>query len=239
MIIIFRQDSWFNHLFGVKESGFYGAIQLTDGWTVLFIPRLPESYKIWCGEVYPPQYFKELYKVDEVLYTEELIDWLGPFKPIHVLNGVNSDSGLRAKGVSHPELDAVAAHIVKSGSSTADTSLLYDLLSTCRVTKSPEEIEVMRYCAYVASNAHVEVMRNIKDMEFEYEIEAKFLYEIYRNGGCRRSAYISICACGPNNSVLHYGHAGAANDRALRPTDMVEILFIAFCFLIDCVLFLL
>lgn len=52
----------------------------------------------------------------------------------------------------------------------------------------------MRYCAYVASNAHVELMRAASNniCNFEYEFEALFLYEIYRNGGCRRCAYTCI-----------------------------------------------
>lgn len=54
----------------------------------------------------------------------------------------------------------------------------------------------------------------------EYELEARFLYEIYAHGGCRKAAYTSICACGPNGAVLHYGHAGAPNDRVLRGSDM-------------------
>ena len=102
-----------------------------------------------------------------------------------------------------------------------NTTHLFPVLSHCRVTKSAIEIEVMRYCAYVASNAHVEVMRTVSDCEFEYELEAKFIYEIYRQGGCRRVPYTCICACGPNSAVLHYGHANAPNDRKLLPTDMV------------------
>ena len=39
-------------------------------------------------------------------------------------------------------------------------------------------------------------------------------------GGCRKAAYTSICACGPNGAVLHYGHAGAPNDRLLLANDM-------------------
>ena len=42
------------------------------------------------------------------------------------------------------------------------------------------DIVIIRYCAYVASNAHVEVMRSAKQFDFEYELEAKFLFEIYR-----------------------------------------------------------
>jgi Xaa-Pro dipeptidase len=78
----------------------------------------------------------------------------------------------------------------------------------------------MRYSAYVASNAHVEVMRTVSAGMFEYELEAKFLYEIYKTGGCRKAAYTSICGCGPNAATLHYGHAGAPNTRLLQPTDI-------------------
>ena len=104
--------------------------------------------------------------------------------------------------------------------SKKDTDHLFHILSTARVTKSSEEVEVMRYAAYVASNAHVAVMRQAKDCEFEYELEAKFMYEIYKNGGCRKNPYTNICGCGPNSAVLHYGHAGAPNDRKLESTDM-------------------
>jgi Xaa-Pro dipeptidase len=78
----------------------------------------------------------------------------------------------------------------------------------------------MRYAAYVASNAHVQVMRNATVGMMEYELEARFRYEIYANGGSRFAAYTSICACGPNGAVLHYGHAGAPNERQLTVDDM-------------------
>jgi Xaa-Pro dipeptidase len=78
----------------------------------------------------------------------------------------------------------------------------------------------MWYCAYVASQAHVAVMRSTKVGQMEFELEATFLYEIYKNGGCRRAAYTSICACGPNAAVLHYGHAAAPNDRQIQSNDI-------------------
>lgn len=98
--------------------------------------------------------------------------------------------------------------------------ILFNVVSTARVTKSDSEIIAMWYSSYVASNAHVEVMRSVQPGMVEYELEARFLYEIYKNGGCRKCAYTSICACGPNNAILHYGHAGAPNDRTLQSTDM-------------------
>ena len=40
--------------------------------------------------------------------------------------------------------------------------------------------------------AHVAVMRAARPGMMEYELEATFLYDIYKNGGCRRAAYTSI-----------------------------------------------
>ncbi len=199
----------------------YGVISLDNGLSTLFIPKLPSEYRIWCGEIYPPSHFKESYAVDEALYTDDLLGWIrtavaNENSKIHVMTGVNSDSGSTAK----PARFEGDNEFWDNGK--VDSATLYNIVSLARVIKSQDEIEVMRYCAYVASNAHAEVMRYAKACSFEYELEAKFLFEIYKNGGCRRCAYNSICACGPNSSVLHYGHAAAPNDRVLQNTDIVR-----------------
>ena len=205
----------------MKEPSFYGALNIASQNCTLFMPRLPNEYKIWCGDIHPPADFKLSYAVDDVLYLEDMSAWLtdhlsemGDSGKLYLIDGVNSDSGSRATPASFEGLEQLKEK------QKVDYTTLFDILSNCRVIKSAYEIDVMRYCAYVASNAHVEVMRSAKDCSIEYELEAKFLYEIYRNGGCRRCAYTSICACGPNSAVLHYGHAGAPNDRPLLSTDM-------------------
>lgn len=146
------------------------------------------------------------YDVDEVLYSDGLVDFLKTNSShIHALHGTNSDSGLT---VEPPTFEG-------SDEFSMDTSVLFHTLSTARVTKNSEELEAMRYAAYVASNAHVQVMRSTTEGMMEYELEARFRYEIYANGGSRFAAYTSICACGPNSAVLHYGHAAAPNERQL------------------------
>ena len=139
------------------------------------------------------------------------IDSEGAGARIHTLSGSNSDSGLSVKQ-TFPSLHFDSALF--------DDTHLHHILSTARVTKSEAELDVMAYAAYVASNAHVAVMRSTTPGMMEYELEARFLYEIYKNGGARKCAYTSICACGPNNAVLHYGHAAAPNDYQLKETDM-------------------
>ncbi|KAH8046506.1 manganese ion binding protein [Aureococcus anophagefferens] len=47
---VFRQESYFQWLFGVAEPGCYGAVRLSDGEATLFVPDLrSEAYEIFCG----------------------------------------------------------------------------------------------------------------------------------------------------------------------------------------------
>jgi Xaa-Pro dipeptidase len=55
---------------------------------------------------------------------------------------------------------------------------------------------------------------------YEYEIESLFQYYCQRYGAMRHMSYTCICATGENPAVLHYGHAGAPNDRQLTSNDM-------------------
>ncbi|GMI53057.1 hypothetical protein TeGR_g2974, partial [Tetraparma gracilis] len=56
---------------------------------------------------------------------------------------------------------------------------------------------------------------------YEYQLESLFNHHSYYNFGCRVAGYTAICGCGPSPAVLHYGHAGAPNDRRIKDGDML------------------
>lgn len=213
---VFRQESYFAYLFGVREPGFYGAIDVSSGQSFLFAPRLPADYAVWLGEIKPTSYFKERYMVDKVFYVDEIIqvlhDHFGePGKPLlFLLYGLNTDSDKFSK----------PAELEEMGKFDTDLSTLHPILTECRVIKSEMELALIQYANDISSEAHVEVMRKIRSGMKEYQLESIFLHHTYMYGGCRHCSYTCICATGENSAVLHYGHAAAPNDRTLTDGDM-------------------
>jgi len=210
---IFRQESYFHWCFGVSEADCYGAIDIDSGKAVLFPPRLPQEYSVWMGKINGPSFYKEKYAVDDAGYADEIGKYLGDHHPgadVHVLYGRNSDSGNYAEPASFKGIESF----------NVKKDALFQIIANCRVFKSPLELEVLRYASEVTSAAHVKIMRSIQPSMYEYQLEALFKHHTYSHGGCRHEAYTCICATGPNGAVLHYGHAGAPNDRRLLDGDM-------------------
>ncbi|XP_078439353.1 metallopeptidase M24 family protein isoform X2 [Wolffia australiana] len=151
--ILFRQESYFAYLFGVKEPGFYGAIDIASGRSILFAPRLPEEYAVWLGKIKPLSHFKEYYMVDMVFYTDEIVRVLHdlcdtPGKPsLFLLYGLNTDSNNYSKPAMLKEMEKF----------DVDLEVLHPVITECRVHKSDMEIALIQFANDLSSEAHVEV----------------------------------------------------------------------------------
>uniref|UniRef100_A0A674NZE1 Xaa-Pro dipeptidase n=1 Tax=Takifugu rubripes TaxID=31033 RepID=A0A674NZE1_TAKRU len=190
--VLFRQESFFHWTFGVTEPDCYGAIDVDSGKSILFVPKLPESYAVWMGEIYPKEHYKEKYAVDEVHYTCD----------------VSVCKSLTIFVVFSPFRFQV------------NNTLLHPVMVECRLIKTDMELEVLRYTNRVSSEAHKMVMKSVKPGQKEYEMESLFQHYCYKKGGMRHTSYTCICGTGNNSSVLHYGHAGAPNDKTILDGDM-------------------
>lgn len=74
--------------------------------------------------------------------------------------------------------------------------------------------------AKLSSEAHRRVMREARPGWAEYQCESVFLDHCYRVGGARYVSYTCICGTGTNSAILHYGHAGAPNDKCIKDGDI-------------------
>lgn len=51
---VFRQESTFHYLFGVREPDCFATIDLATERATVYIPRLPADYATWMGKIRPP-----------------------------------------------------------------------------------------------------------------------------------------------------------------------------------------
>ena len=209
---IFRQESYFQWMFGVEEPDFYGAVEVDTGNAILFPPKLPDAYAVWMGKLLTCEDFKERYAVNEAHWSADISTVLKGKNPsvILTLRGLNTDSGNYSREAA---FDGISQFKV-------DNTILHPVVSECRVYKSDKELDVLRYSNKISSDGHKEIMKSIRPGMYEYQAESLFKHYCYFTGGMRLPAYTCICGTGDNGSVLHYGHAGAPNSKLIQDGDM-------------------
>jgi Xaa-Pro aminopeptidase len=84
-------------------------------------------------------------------------------------------------------------------------------LSQLRAIKQPVEIAHMKKAIHLTIDAFEATKEKIRDMHYEYEVEAEFSY-YFRCLGARGHAYTPIVAAGKNACTLHYVN----NDARLK-----------------------
>ncbi|KAL9263829.1 Xaa-Pro dipeptidase-like protein [Drosera capensis] len=156
---LFRQESYFAYLFGVREPGFFAALaimvlqDITTGLSLLFAPRLTADYAIWQGEIKPPSYFKERYMVHAAFYVDEMVNILrdkyqGPGRPLlFLLHGLNTDSNNFSKPAEFKGIEDFEKEL--------DT--LHPILTECRVCKTEMELALIQFANDISSEAHIAV----------------------------------------------------------------------------------
>ncbi len=220
----YRFDSYFYYLTGFTEPESVLVLIASDSTkgalpkSILFCRDKDIEREIWDGFRFGPQAAKEQFGFDETYSIHEL-DSLMPSLmanqgqlfyslgfdtswDLRVTNWLNKVKDLARTGVSAPE-------------AVLDVRQLIDKQ---RLIKTPFEIDLMRRSANIAAAAHNRAMQMTRPSQKEYEIEAEFLHEFYRNGA-QAPAYTSIVAGGANACTLHYN----ANNCILNDGDLLLI----------------
>ena len=97
-----------------------------------------------------------------------------------------------------------------------DVEQLQPAMDKARVLKSPHEIKLIRRANDVTAAAHTAVLRALRRLNSEAQIEANFV-DACISRGAKHQAYEVIAAAGAHASTLHY----VRNDAPLRGTQLV------------------
>ena len=220
----YRFDSSFYYLTDFKEPE--AVLFLIAGEhpkSILFCRDKDLEREIWDGFRYGPEAAKEKFGFDEAYSISQLdevaLKYLANQPQLLFNLGADSRWDTRVTGwLNH--LRTKAREGIAAPSKVTDASQVVDEM---RLYKSSFEIDLMRRSTNIAAAAHKRAMlysasNYTRPDLMEYEIEAEFLHEFYRNGA-QSPAYTSIVAGGANACTLHYN----ANNAKLNGGDMLLI----------------
>ncbi|MDP3088255.1 MAG: aminopeptidase P N-terminal domain-containing protein [Methylotenera sp.] len=215
----YRFDSYIYYLTGFKEPESVVVLVAGDNpRSILFCRDKDIEREIWDGFRYGAEAAKTEFGFDETHSINELdaviLKLLAGQPKLFFSLGESTSWDARVIGW----MNTLRTQI-RSGVHVPDeVSDIRQLVDEMRLIKSPFEIDLMRRSANIAAVAHNRAMRFVKPNLNEYEVEAEFLHEFYRNAA-QSPAYTSIVAGGANACTLHYN----SNNAKLRDGDLLLI----------------
>ena len=215
----YRFDSYFYYLTGFTEpESVLVLIAGSEPKSILFCRDKDMEREIWDGFRYGPEGALKEFGFDEA-YNITQLDELAPkllSNQAKLFYSLGADARWDARIAGW--LNAVRDLVRTGVSAPSEIVDIRQLVDVMRLVKSPYEQDLMRRSANIAAAAHNRAMKFTKPNKQEYEIEAEFLHEFYRNGA-QSPAYTSIVAGGANACTLHYN----ANNCTLNEGDLLLV----------------
>lgn len=216
----FRQNSSFHYFTGFPEPDAVAVFLpgRKEGEYILFNRAKDPLMERWLGPRIGQEDACKVYGADEAFDIAKLEE-----KIIELLAGRKLISYEFAK---HQAWDLKINEWVsklqhshrKGGTAPQQLSNISIISDEMRLIKSSEEIALLKKAAEISASAHKLLMKKCKPDIFEYELEAKFDYEVKRQR-CRFLAYSTIVGGGGNACILHYDQ----NKDLLKEGDLVLI----------------
>ena len=192
----YRFDSYFYYLTGfIEPESVLVLIAGKQPKSILFCRDKDVEREIWDGFRFGPSAAKKQFGFDEACSINQL-DSLVPKlmgNQAKFLYSLGADSNWDARVTCW--LNKVK-DLARTGISAPESIVdVRQLIDTQRLIKTPFEIDLMRQSANIAVAAHNRAMQFTKPNQKEYQVEAEFLHEFYKNGA-QSPAYTSIVAGG-------------------------------------------
>ena len=215
----FRQESDFLYLTGFNEPDAVAVFipGRAEGEYVLFCQAKDPAMERWTGKRAGIDGAVNDYGADQAFPIGELDKQILPLlsgrTEVHYRIGFDTEFDLKVLGWL-----TVLRRQARNGVAAPNTLKLLDtLVHELRLFKSPAELEMMRYSAKIAAQAHTRAMQICRPGLFEFELQAEIEREFRKAG--MEPAYTSIVGGGENACILHY----VDNRTPLKAGDLLLI----------------
>ncbi|CCH59868.1 hypothetical protein TBLA_0C00520 [Henningerozyma blattae CBS 6284] len=182
----FRQNRYFYYLSGVNIPRASILYDFKTENLTLFLPNIDWDDVIWSGMPQSIENAQKEYNVDEVVYSDKIIDKINNLKGYKIFT---------------TDLDEVIEPI-KNQLIPSNKDFFY-AMDESRLIKDWYEIEILRKAAEITDNSHLGVMSALPIELNELQIEAEFAYHAKRQGA-HSMGYDPVCCAGPACGTLHY-----------------------------------
>jgi len=215
----YRFESYFYYLTGFKEpESTLLLIAGSEPKSILFCRDKDIDREIWDGFRHGPAGALAKFGFDEA-YSISQLDELVPriiANQQKLFYSLGADAAWDARLIQW--LNQLREQNRNGVSTPSEVMNVRSLVDEMRLFKSDYELSTMRRAANISAEAHKHAMQFARPNMMEYEIEAEFLREFYRQGA-QALAYTSIVASGANACTLHYN----ANNAQLKDGDLLLI----------------
>ena len=207
----------FFYLTGIKQDNVYYLCKKIKGKVEehLFIY---ENYPVkvrWIGAYLYENEAREISNVENIHFVHEFDAFL-----VKTLRNVNIKSvyiDLENSGYTgQVNFGKVLKDKVNSLALDKKVKDIYPLIVALRGVKKPYEVELYKEDVRVTNLALQEVMRRLKELDYEYQVQAVFEGAIKYYGNANTS-FETIAASGKNAAILHYSE----NSMKMNKEDMI------------------
>jgi Xaa-Pro dipeptidase len=217
MDVVFRQSRYFYYLSGVDLPNCVVTYDIEKDRLIIFIPRPNTGTSvIFNGPSPTPEEIQAKYDVDAVTLTDTLPAYLNYFAHreqglIYVAHGYDIPKGIIPQNFTFSDGYQSNLYI-----SPWESTKLKPAIDAARTIKSAYEIKMLRKANAITAQAHINVLRHIRHLINETEVEAIFTATCIAQQA-KRQAYSVIAGSGENASTLHY----SSNNEPLKGRQLL------------------
>ena len=210
----FYSNRNFFYLTGITRENFIYIYNNIDQEEILFIQKPNEKTEKWYGRFLKEDEAKEISKIDNIKYNQELSNYLVNLLKDNDIENVyldiknwESDEPLTESQKFSKVLIEKYPHIQFKNTNKE--------LENLRLIKDDNEIKLTQKAINITKEAIDNMMKKSKEGMYEYELEANYDYILGINGVT--TSFDTIAASGENAVILHY----ISNNSKTKENDLI------------------